>query len=306
MHIYSSLSFLYLVADAKGEEPSITSMLKPVEVSEGQPAKLVCKVTGKPEPTCRWTKSGITVRTDSRVKTEFDGETCSLNFKQTTIEDEGFYKVVVSNDLGSASSTCQLLVNEVGFRPTFEQKLKSVNVVEGEDATFQVRVTGQPAPEIQWLKDAVEIESNERYEISEEDGAHTLLIKNCTLKDIAKYQCVASNSMGEITSKARLDVEEHIVRPEIVGPVLGPLEKEEGESIELSVEVNGIPEPEIEWYHYNKNLTKTKRIDIQVKENRHTLVIVDLTRDDSGMYRCVAKNKAGQASRSFDLQVQSK
>lgn len=281
-------------------------MLKPVEVSEGKPAKLVCKVTGKPQPTCKWTRSGLTVKTDSRVKAEFDGETCSLNFKETRIDDEGFYKLTVSNDFGSAFSTCQLLVNEVGYRPVFEQKMKNVSIVEGEDATFHVKVSGLPTPEIQWLKDSTEITDDARYEIIEEDGVHTLKIRNCAVKDVAKYQCIASNSMGEVSSKARLDVEERLARPEFVGPMEGPFEKEEGESLEVTVEINGIPQPEVEWYHYEKNLMKTKRIDIQVKDNRYSLVILDLTKDDTGMYRCVARNKAGQASKTFDLQVKRK
>lgn len=298
--------FCVSAADVKGEEPSITSMLKPVEVSEGKPAKLFCKVTGNPQPTCKWTRDGLSVRTDSRVKAEFDGETCSLNFRETTIDDEGFYKVTVSNDFGSASSTCQLLVNEVGVRPAFEQKMKNVNIIEGEDATFRVKLSGLPTPGIQWLKDSTEITDGGRYEVTDEDGVHTLQIRNCTVQDTAKYQCVAFNSMGEVASKAKLDVEEHVARPEFVGPIEGPFEKEEGESVEITVEVNGIPQPDVEWYHYEKNLLKTKRVDIQVKENRFTLVIMDLARDDSGMYRCVARNKAGQASKSFDLQVKRK
>jgi hypothetical protein len=281
-------------------------MLKPVEVSEGSPAKLICKVSGTPQPTCKWTKDGVTIKTDTRVKSEFDGTSCVLSWKETRIEDEGVYKIVVTNDLGSASSTCQLLVNEVGVRPKFEQKLKNISIVEGQEVKFHVRVSGLPAPEVEWVKESIKIKDEGRYKLTEEEGVYTLVIEKCKLEDSGKYECVAFNSTGEVTSRAHLNVEEEIERPEFIGPAGEPIVKSEGDTVEISVDIKGKPMPEVEWYHYDKNLRKTSRIDFKVKENRFTLVIIDLTKDDSGMYRCVAKNKAGQASRSFDLEVQRK
>lgn len=259
-----------------------------------------------PQPTCKWTKDNVTVKTDSRVKIDFDGTSSTLSFKETRIEDEGVYKITANNDLGSTSSTCQLLVNELGIRPKFEQKLKNTNVVEGEEARFQVRLSGIPAPEVEWMKESTKIRDGGRYKIIEENLVHTLVIEDCKIEDAGKYECIAFNSTGEVKSRAQLNVEEEITRPEFVGPAEEPIVRSEGESVEMTVEVTGKPMPEVEWYHYNTNLRKTNKIDFKVTDNRFTLVLVDLSKDDSGMYRCVAKNKAGQASRSFDLEVQRK
>ena len=60
--------------------PQFTKLLDDVEVFEGQPARLECRVKGKPTPRIEWLKDSSHVKPNKRVKTSFDGETCVLEF----------------------------------------------------------------------------------------------------------------------------------------------------------------------------------------------------------------------------------
>ena len=122
--------------------------LQPVEVVQGSPAKLQCKVTGVPEPSVEWFRDSEPVKEDKRIKIRFDGELSTLKILSTELEDEGAYKCVAKNDLGSVSCASELLVNEPNKKPEFIEKMKPVNVTEGEPARFDAK--GDPEQGERW------------------------------------------------------------------------------------------------------------------------------------------------------------
>jgi len=94
--------------------------------------------------------------------------------------------------------------------PMFVRKLKNVSVAEGQTARLDVRVDGNPAPSVAWLKNGVElaVDSSKRaVEAGTAEGMWSLLIFNCAENDRAEYGCAATNDLGKITSKSQLSVE---------------------------------------------------------------------------------------------------
>lgn len=199
---------LFLETKPQGEAPSLETSLKPVTVTEGSEVNLVCKISGKPQPKVEWLKGGKPVKPDKRVITDYDGKTSTLKIKESTLDDEGEYKCVATNNLGSVFTSAEVLVNEKGETPTIKEKIKDVKVDIGEKATFKVVATGSPKPEAEWLKGDKVIEDKGRFVITEEvdSGVFQLTIDEVKPEDAGVYQCVVFNEVGEVTTKAELNV----------------------------------------------------------------------------------------------------
>lgn len=291
----------------KGVAPQFTQPLKTTEVVEGNPVRLKCRMTGTPEPTAEWFKNGTQVQLSRRIKADIIGDMCQLSFTETKADDEGNYKCVVKNDLGSASTEGELVVTKPIVAPEFKEKLKSIQVSEGESAQFDVRVTGNPEPNIAWLRGSQTINNEGRFTVKtgEGDGQHSLIIDDTTLDDAATYKCVASNEAGKATCRAELEVTEKLTAPEFTDELSeAPLTFKEGDEVSLEVTIRGKPAPEVQWYKDELNVRKSSNVTTLVKADKYTLLIYIAKPADSGVYKCVAKSKMGSATRTFTIQIE--
>ena len=291
-----------------GDAPEIVKALEKIEVVEGKPSKLECEITGKPTPTIEWFKDDEKVKEDRRVKTDFVGQLCSLRITKTNAEDEAEYKCVATNEHGTASTSAELLVNEPDKRPEFTEKMKPVDVTEGEEIRFEVRVTGKPTPEVEWFRGKEKISKTERFEPLVDDMDkfhHFLVIRESRVEDATSYKCVAKNVVSEASCRAAVVVKEKTVAPVFEGPVEeAPFVVTEGEEVNLDVGVKAKPKPDVTWYKDGKRLRDTNRIKLKSKDDKFSLVIKDAKPEDSGKYKCEAKNKAGTKPRTFDVNVE--
>ena len=290
----------------QGEAPKFTQPLESVEVTEGSGTTLECKVTGTPEPNITWFKDGESVTDVKRYKTRFDGERATLKITTTELDDEGQYKCVAENTFGSASCSSELLVNEANVKPAFEEKMKPVDVTEGEPAQFSVKVTGHPPPVIDWYKGKDKLEDEGRIEMvdDEDSGTYSLTINNTLPEDAGAYKCVAENEEGQVSCKAALAVREIITEPVFdTEQEAAPVKVGEGDVVSLNTVVKGKPEPAVDWYKDEEKLRETSRLKMDSKDGEHSLIILEAKPEDSGVYKCEAKSKGGKAEKTFDVDV---
>ena len=169
-----------------------------MEVKEGNDAKLQCTVTAKPKPNIEWFKKGVQIKENRRVKFENDGESIALTIKEARSFDEGEYKCVATNEIDSASCAATLKVRVV-TKPEFKDKLKTVEVTEGDAVQFDARVDGYPVPAVQWFKGISKLKSDGRIEFKEnpDENLFSLEICDTQLEDAGMYKCEASNQGGK-------------------------------------------------------------------------------------------------------------
>lgn len=281
---------------------------------------------GEPQPDIEWFRDGEQVKESKRIKMNFDGNCSSLTFRPTELDDEGEYKFVARNELGSASSEAELLVEEAEAKPDFKEKLKSISVMPGNEARFDVRLMGTPPPEVDWFKGKQKIEDEGRFVLidDEEEDLFSLVIEDAKPTDSGEYECVAFNESGEVSCKGSLIVEEMLIAPEeaeeaesalpepeeaITAPEFSeegesaPVIVEEGGDVSLSVDVKGQPTPDVEWSKDGKNVLASDHLDVDERNGKHTLLIKGATPQDAGIYKCQAHSKGGVAERVFDVQV---
>ncbi|XP_041430169.1 protein tyrosine phosphatase receptor type D S homeolog isoform X46 [Xenopus laevis] len=179
--------------------------------------------------------------------------------------------------------------------------------VSGGVASFICQATGDPRPKIVWNKKGKKV-SNQRFEVIEfDDGSGSVLrIQPLrTPRDEAIYECVASNSVGEVATTTRLTVlrEDQIPRgfPTIdMGPQLKVVERTR--TATMLCAASGNPDPEITWFkdylpvdtsNNNGRIKQLRSESIGGTPIRGALQIEQSEESDQGKYECVATNSAG-------------
>lgn len=76
----------------------------------------------------------------------------------------------------------------------------------------------------------------------------------------------------------------------------------------LACRVSGVPRPDISWFKDGQPITDTDGEKYREKREGDTLslYVQDCNRQDSGVYKCVAKNKEGQDSCEAELEIVDK
>lgn len=84
---------------------------------------------------------------------------------------------------------------------------ENVVVSRGEPISLDVKFTGQPQPDVTWLKNGVEIEPDLRTQVSAQpDGASRLHIDHAEPTDSGSYSARAANPLGKASTRCDVDV----------------------------------------------------------------------------------------------------
>ncbi|XP_014350240.1 obscurin isoform X28 [Latimeria chalumnae] len=214
--------------------------------------------------------------------------------------------------------------------PQIINELHNVQVMSGAPmAKLQIHVKGYPPPRVYWFKDSQPLHPSDRLLMSEESGIHALEILEVSKEDAGEYSTYVSNLAGSAYSSAQVLVrgpEEQFMEKEkpAVEKVKGVKEQlvpprflerftsktvRKGSSITLTVKVEGTPSPTITWLKEESAedvlwiKPETAGYKVASSNNRHSLILLDVGKEYSGTYTCIATNKAGQSICTAHLQV---
>ncbi len=86
--------------------------------------------------------------------------------------------------------------------------LEQTTLTVGETLDLICTVSGEPAPEIQWLLNGTEQKKVKDVLVeSSKDGTQHLQIKSVRLLHGGEYKCVAKNKVGSVETKATISIE---------------------------------------------------------------------------------------------------
>ncbi|NXO39218.1 HMCN1 protein, partial [Locustella ochotensis] len=280
--------------------PSIAGYLQlPENIStvEKNPISLVCEASGIPLPAITWLKNGLPITLNSSVRILSGGRT--LRLSPAGAADEGHYTCVVTNAAGEARKDFHLSVlvppGIVG-----ENALEDVKVKEKHRVTLTCEVTGNPVPQVTWLKDgqALAEAADPRIVAS----GRSLHISEAQLLDTGRYTCLASNPAGDRSKTYSLNV---LVAPSIVGAdSQGNAEDVTvilNSPISLVCEAYSYPPATITWLKDGNPLESSR--NIRILPGGRTLQILNAQQDSAGRYTCIATNEAGETLRHYEVKV---
>ncbi|XP_057711093.1 receptor-type tyrosine-protein phosphatase delta isoform X31 [Corythoichthys intestinalis] len=191
--------------------------------------------------------------------------------------------------------------------PKFLRTPNDQTGVQGGVASFICQATGDPRPKIVWNKKGKKV-SNQRFEVIEfDDGSGSVLrIQPLrTPRDEAIYECVASNSVGEISATTRLTVlREDQLPPGFPTIDMGPQLKvvERTRTATMLCAASGNPDPDISWFkdflpvnttNNNGRIKQLRSESFGGTPIRGALQIEQSEESDQGKYECVATNNDG-------------
>ncbi|XP_052353176.1 receptor-type tyrosine-protein phosphatase delta-like isoform X16 [Oncorhynchus keta] len=197
-----------------------------------------------------------------------------------------------------------LLLADAETPPKFLRTPNDQTGVQGGVASFICQATGDPRPKIVWNKKGKKV-SNQRFEVIDfDDGSGSVLrIQPLrTPRDEAIYECVASNTVGELSATTRLTVlREDQLPPGFPTIDMGPQLKvvERTRTATMLCAASGNPDPDISWFkdflpvNTTNNNGRIKQLRSGGTPIRGALQIEQSEESDQGKYECVATNNDG-------------
>ncbi|NXD75821.1 TITIN protein, partial [Halcyon senegalensis] len=244
---------------------AISKPLTDLTVAESQAAVFECEVAN-PESDGQWLQNGRPLPMTDQYHAESEGVKRRLHIPVTKLDDMGEY----SYEIGSSKTSAKLKVEAVKIKKT----LKNLTVTETQEAVFSVELSHPDVKGALWIKNGVELESSDKYEISVKGTVHTLKIKHCVVTDESVY----SFKLGKIGANARLHVEtvKIIKKPKDVTALENAVV-----SFELSVSHDTVP---VRWFHKNVELKQSDKYKMISQRKVHKLMLHNISPADAGEY----------------------
>ncbi|ELV11507.1 Hemicentin-1 [Tupaia chinensis] len=287
----AGISQKYFIIDVQG-----ASSPSDVSVVLGHDISLECQARGAPFPIINWFKDGKPLFLgDPNIELLDRGQI--LHLKNARRSDKGRYQCVVSNAAGKQAKDIKLTIY---VPPVIEGDLATPSnkqVVVAHSLTLECKAAGNPPPVLTWLKDGVPVKANGNIRI--EAGGKKLEIMSAQEVDRGQYACVATSVAGEKEIRYEVDV---LVPPAVEGgDETSYFIVMVNNLLELDCQVTGSPTPTIMWMKDGQLIDEKDGFKILL--NGRKLVIAQAQVSDTGLYRCVATNTAGDDKKEFEVTV---
>ncbi|KAM4559276.1 striated muscle preferentially expressed protein kinase isoform 2-T2 [Odontesthes bonariensis] len=173
--------------------------------------------------------------------------------------------------------------------PAFLVTMTDQDVIEGQEVTMSVRISGQPKPMLYWLRDRVTVKTGLRHIVRETaDGTFEMTIKSAVRSDSGIYTCRIINEYGTKQSEGRLEVKAAPVEPglAVIRPVRDMTAKA-GETVLFECHVIGPKDTDVDWLADGK-LVQPALLNCKMHFDgrKCKLLLNSVHEDDSGTYMC--------------------
>ncbi|XP_029980953.1 striated muscle preferentially expressed protein kinase [Sphaeramia orbicularis] len=173
--------------------------------------------------------------------------------------------------------------------PAFLVTMTDQAVIEGQEVTMFVRISGQPKPMLYWLRDRVTVKTGPRHIVGEtEEGTFEMKIKSAVRSDSGIYICKIINEYGTKQCEARLEVKAPPVEPglAIIRPVRDITAKA-GDTVLFECHIIGPKDTDVDWLADGK-LIQPALLNCKMHfDGRNCrLLLNSVHEDDSGTYMC--------------------
>ncbi|XP_029373631.1 immunoglobulin superfamily member 10 [Echeneis naucrates] len=280
-------------------------------VRPGGNIRFDCEALGEPKPKIFWIlpTNDVIAASNDRYLMHVNG---SLDIRDVKLIDSGEYVCMARNPAGENRKVYKLDID--GSPPVINGYRQNRTVIKDVAAKYSrklidCKAEGDPTPSITWIMpDNIFLRAP--YFGSRVNVHHngTLEIRNVRPSDTAEFICMARNDGGEAVMVVQLEVTSMLRRPIFRNPYNERIVSRIGKTTILNCSADGHPMPEIIWA-----LPNGTRITAESDHSsRHhlgsdgTLIIYNPQKEDSGKYRCGAKNLMGYIEKLIILDIGQK
>ncbi|XP_053140297.1 striated muscle preferentially expressed protein kinase isoform X2 [Hemicordylus capensis] len=184
--------------------------------------------------------------------------------------------------------------------PMILDKPDVVHAVEGQPTCITVTLNHVEVA-VTWRRSGVVLKDGDpSWEMSmPDDDQHSLRFFRVGKGDVGELTCEVSNQHGYDHCSISLELAE---APRFES-IMEDIEIGVGETPQFAVVVEGKPLPDIMWYKDEVLLVESNHLSFVYEESECSLVVLNTTEQDSGVYTCIAHNLAGEVSCKAELVV---
>ncbi|XP_054713925.1 hemicentin-1-like [Uloborus diversus] len=282
--------------------PSVTAELKSnLEIKEAEALNMNCNATGNPKPSVLWLKDGSEVE-EYLNKIQFSPDHSSIKIISVEAHHSGKYICIVTNIAGSTEKEFNVdVLTSPRLNSKSEEAVGRPTTYVNKPVTLTCPISGNPAPQIKWVKNRKEIDPRDGNVFIHDNGLKLSFLRTKT-EDSGLYTCIADNGVGNTSYKFELEI---LMHPKIEQKdIKKAYYVKEGESITIKCVVTGYPKPIITWLKDSDIVPLHSSPHIYFTENFQSLKLNHATLKDAGKYTCIAGNEIGTAEQDFKIDVQ--
>ncbi|XP_075456771.1 myosin-binding protein C, slow-type isoform X17 [Ascaphus truei] len=274
----------------------VTKELENISTYCGERVELDCEVSD-PEANVKWFKNGVELTNEPRARYRFkvDGKKHTLIIDEANRGDSGTYSVMTTG----GQSAAQL---QVDLRPLkILQALTDTTVNLGKELNLKCEIS-ENVPG-RWYRNGQLIQDSDRIKIFHKGRNHRLVIANALIEDDGDYAFVPDLYLTNIPANIHV-----IDPPRIHFDALNFPDNTvivvAGTKLRLEVPVTGEPAPKIIWSRGDKWITDLSGRVRAESYPDHGLLVIDVAeKEDTGTYRMMVKNEAGEAVAHIKIKV---
>uniref|UniRef100_A0A8C2F7X8 Protein tyrosine kinase 7 (inactive) n=1 Tax=Cyprinus carpio TaxID=7962 RepID=A0A8C2F7X8_CYPCA len=263
------------------------------ELEEAERIVLQCHIDGHPRPSSKWFKDGVQLDRKDRI----------LMLTNLSTGDSGIYSCCAQNAAGKVCSNHNITLNIIDKSVPRVLVAPVDQVVLGnEEAVFHCQFRAKPPPLVEWFHDAepwfiavtncVCVCVYGRVVVYANGTLHIAQVKQ---RSTGVYKCVAQYGEKQVHVEAALRIAEIADMGERMFQVFTA-----GRSERVRCDPpRGQPEPDVWWERAGARVASEGR----VHQLNGDLIFSPTDGSDSGVYTCVARNKAGQKQQELVVTV---
>jgi uncharacterized repeat protein (TIGR01451 family) len=267
--------------------PMITQQPTNETVLAGSLASFSVTAMGTAPLGYQWQKNGIGLTNGGTLS---GTATTNLVLSAVTTNDAGTYTVIITNSVGSVTSSVAIFT--VVLPPVITQQPSNEMVLAGSAASFGVTATGTAPLGYQWQKNGVALTDGGTLSGS---ATSNLILSAAAANDAGNYTVVITNTWGSVTSSV---VTLTVVLPPGITRQPQSLTVTNGGLASFNVIASGTAPLGYQWQKNGIALTNSGTVSGTTATN---LVLSATTTNDSGGYTVIITNNWGSVTSSVAI-----
>ncbi|XP_037616748.1 myosin-binding protein C, slow-type isoform X4 [Sebastes umbrosus] len=246
----------------------------------------------------KWMKNGVEIPTGvrSRYRVKCDGTKHYLVIDDASREDTGTYSIMASGGTSEARVQVDLKPLKVF------QDLGNMTVRLGQPLKMHCEISPGNVPG-RWYRNGQLIQPNDRITILHRNRNHHLDIAVTSLHDAGDYTFVPEGYSQSLSAKIHI-IDPPRVHLESMNFPDNTVTIVAGNKLRLEIPISGEPAPRVIWMKGERVILESgNRVRAETYGDQTSLTIDVTEREDTGNYKIVLQNEAGEASASVKIKV---
>ncbi|XP_078797735.1 myosin-binding protein C, slow-type isoform X18 [Oryzias latipes] len=276
---------------------TIVKGIEPVKTTVNERIELECEVSEEGAHV-KWLKNGVEVPTGvrSRYRVKSEGTKHYLVIDDASREDTGTFSVMATGGVSEAHVQVDLKPLKV------YQDLQDVTVMLGQPLKLHCDIYPGNVPG-RWYRNGQLIQPSDRINIIHRNKVHRLEIETSSLHDAGDYTFVPEGYSQSLSAKVQI-IDPPKVHLESLNLPDNTVTVVAGNKLRLEVPISGEPAPRVVWMKGERVILDSgHRVRAETYVDQTSLTIEVTEREDTGNYKMVLQNEAGEATASVKIKV---